>query len=117
MITVAAVRGDARWLGYSSQGEGRPNLDKRKPDLSAPSSFVETDDAHVVNGGTSTACALTAGALAALRQKWANVGPGEMKAVLINTARRTAGPDWNRQIGFGILNLPDAVQEAAEKYP
>ena len=46
VLTVGAVRTDTSWIGYSSEGPGpgRPPLNKlanQKPDLCAPSHYVE----------------------------------------------------------------------------
>jgi subtilisin family serine protease len=106
VLTVGAVRADTMWLGYSSQGPGQPRLAHDKPDLCAASQFCEDDDAHVFNTGTSTACALTAGVVAALRSNpgAAALTPAQLKDLLTCTARKTEGPGWNNRIGHGILD-------------
>lgn len=117
VLTVGAVRNDLLWLGYSAQGPGQPLLSEEKPDLCAPSQFHETDDAHMQNGGTSTACALAAGAIAALRSNptWdaGTVTPASLKQVLNSTARKVKGPDWHRRLGNGVLNARAAYDELA----
>ena len=111
VITAGAVRTDETWIGYSSQGPGPTALAIQKPDLCAPSQFCETNDAAVLNSGSSAACAMTAGVLAALRSNLAwdqfAVTPAAMKAALIASARKTMGPGWNERLGNGIL---DAAQ-------
>jgi subtilisin family serine protease len=121
VLTVGAVRSDAMWLGYSSQGPGQPNLGTQKPDLCAASQFGETDDAFTTNSGTSAACALTAGIVAALRSnpKW---GPNQvplavLKSILNKTARKTDGPLWNRRTGNGILDAQAAYDQLAIQFP
>ena len=71
VITAGAVLTNEMWAGYSSQGPGPSihGLASDKPDLCAPSNFRETTDAAVHNTGTSAACAVTAGIVAALRSK------------------------------------------------
>ena len=70
VLTVGAVRADGMWLGYSSQGPGA--LSQDKPDLCAASQFREDDDAAAVNTGTSAACAMAAGVVAAFRSQYPN---------------------------------------------
>jgi subtilisin family serine protease len=86
-----------------------------KPDVCAPSQFHETDDAYTTNGGTSAACALSAGVIAALRSnpKWnpTAVPPERLKKVLNETARKTDGPNWNNRLGNGILNAEAAFRK------
>jgi len=112
VMSVGAVRADTLWLGYSSQGPGQPLLAHDKPDLCAPSQFCETEDAHTVNRGTSAACALVAGVMAALRSKWnsAAVSPDRLRTVLNKYARKTDGLKWNNRFGNGILNAKDAFK-------
>jgi subtilisin family serine protease len=117
VITVGAVRTDEMWTGYSSQGPGPGTTSNKlahdKPDLCAPSNFCETLDAHVWNSGTSAACALTAGVVAALRSKAAwnqvNRSPAQMLAALTTGARKTQGPYWNQRLGNGILDVGGAM--------
>jgi len=114
VITVGAIRSDALWLGYSSQGPGQPAYGegaKKKPDLCAPSNFVEANDAATANGGTSAACALVAGVVAALRGNWATsvVSPLALKDILNSTATPIDGA-WNERTGHGILNARAAYE-------
>ncbi len=110
VITMSAVRSDATWLGFSSEGPGQPALDMCKPDLCAPSQFCEVDDAFLGNIGTSAATAVAAGVVAALREKWDSsaVDPGAMKQVLIDTARKIEGPAWNGRVGHGVIDAENA---------
>ena len=118
VLSVGAVRTDTLWLGYSSQGPGQVGFGARghdKPDLCAPSQFHETDDAYTTNGGTSAACALSGGVIAALRSNptWNStaVPPERLKKVLNETARKTNGPNWNNRLGNGILNAEAAFRK------
>ena len=115
VLTVGAVRSDTIWLGYSSQGPGQPAFGKkaeRKPDLCAPSNFLQDDDAATANGGTSTACALAAGVIAALRTRWKTLPPATMKAALNDTAT-PLGNGWNERTGHGVLNARGAYDRLA----
>jgi subtilisin family serine protease len=119
VLTAGAVLSDEMWLGYSSEGPGQLRLSLAKPDLCAPSNFCETQDAHVLNTGTSAACALTAGTVAALRSRWpgAVVPPQALKLLLTFTARQPEGGGWNRRLGNGILDAAAALQELTSRFP
>jgi hypothetical protein len=114
VLTVGAVRCDRLWLGYSGQGPGPAALGYAKPDLCAPSQFAEPGDAFKHNGGTSAACGLAAGAVAALRTRWDadEVPPTALRGFLAETASQpdATGARWNERYGFGILNCLAAAQ-------
>jgi hypothetical protein len=115
VITTGAVLADETWAGYSSQGPGPGvnGLAHDKPDLCAPSDFCETGDAAVRNSGTSAACAVTAGVVAALRSNraWSQtaVPPARLKQALTSGARLTHGPGWNGRFGYGILDADSTM--------
>ena len=109
---VAAVTIDQVLLGYSAQGPGTLDL-AQKPDLCVPSHFAGATRLDRVNTGTSTACALATGAIAALRSKRSieAITPQDMRALLCRTARlpeSAAGP-WNRDFGHGVLDAAAAL--------
>jgi hypothetical protein len=112
VLTVGAVRTDGLWLGYSSQGPGQPNLAVEKPDLCAPSQFSETGDAYAGNTGTSAACGIAAGVVAALRSGRGadRLSPDELRTLLRSSARRPPGAAWNGRFGHGILDAKCAVE-------
>ena len=112
VLTVAAVRGDETWLGYSSQGPADPNFGSIKPDLCAPSQFAAVGDWNRSFTGTSSACALTAGAVAARRSLVPPTAqaPSALRTHAVGTARKVvnqAGPDERR--GAGMINVADFV--------
>jgi hypothetical protein len=119
VLTVGAVRSDVMWLGYSSQGPGQPRLDQAKPDLCAPSQFRESDDAYMVNTGTSTSAALAAGVVAALRGKWdsSRVTPQQLKDILNRKARPGGGAGRDDRFGNGVLDAARAYDELESKFP
>lgn len=119
VLTIGAVRADAMWLGYSSQGPGQPRLSRYKPDLCAASQFRETDDAYTGNTGTSAASALATGVVAALRSRWdaTAFSPDELKMLLTMTARRNDGQAWNGRLGNGILDAAAAFDAATRRNP
>lgn len=115
VITAGAVLTNEMWAGYSSQGPGpdKNGLARDKPDFCAPSNFRETNDAAVSNTGTSAACAMTAGIVAALRSNpaWYQnyVPPARMLSALNQSARKTQGAGWNERLGHGILDASGAM--------
>jgi hypothetical protein len=121
VITAGAVRSDEMWLGYASEGPGPGRLANAKPDVCAPSNFCETIDGAAQNTGTSTSCGLTAGVVAALRSNpnWdpVRVPPKRLKQTLIDTARKTTGAGWERQLGHGILDAGHAAETLTSAFP
>jgi hypothetical protein len=106
VLTVGAVRADGFPLALSAQGPGRLYSMRYKPDLCAPSHFREADNAAELNTGTSAACGFAAGILTALRST--NAGrkrsPGELRAILRDTADKRGIMCWDPRLGFGIIN-------------
>ncbi len=123
VLTVGAVRADTMWLGYSSQGPGQPLLGSNKPDLCAASQFCENGDAFSINTGTSAACGMTGGILAALRSRWdsTTVSPGDLKTALNKTARKPRGLQWGNDLGYrlgnGILDARAAFDALKAQFP
>ena len=107
VLTVGAVRTDRNWLGFSSQGDGQPNLGLDKPDLCAPAEFADESDAHRVYGGTSAACGLAGGVVAALRAQRSQTALHPI--TLIGRLKASATPprpnEHRTRLGAGIINL------------
>lgn len=111
VMTVAAalVTNDDR-LGYSSQGPSIANMPQQKPDLTAYSHFVGSDayGVGVPDTGTSTACPVAAGCVAALRTRLpaSTCPPANLIAQFQTTARPRPGtsPGWNGDYGYGIID-------------
>lgn len=122
VLTVGAVRADDMWLGYSSQGPGQPFLGSAKPDLCLTSQFCEDDDGFTINTGTSAACGLAGGVLAALRSRWnaATVPPLLLQQILNQTARKPVNLPWSNRLahrlGNGILDLRAAFGVLSQYY-
>lgn len=103
VLSVGAVRVDGLPLGYSSQGPGMVAADK--PDLCAPSNFADDGDPGRINAGTSAACAVAAGVVAALRSPASMPPPTKVTpAMLIAALKAGGGGAWDQQLGSGILN-------------
>lgn len=99
---------DAR-VGYSSQGPSIAGMFQQKPDLTAYTHFSgsEAFGPGSPDSGTSAACPVAAGCIAALRTKISNtaVPPASLFAALRATARTVPGQTgWNGDYGFGIID-------------
>ena len=121
VTSVGAVRTDGAWVGASSQGPGPEDFSvdsvpPEKPDFCAPSWFVDNEHPELRSSGTSAAAAVTAGAMAALRDQagWhdtTTVDPNALRIALRLGARQTDQSGWNERTGTGILNLAGAMGE------
>jgi hypothetical protein len=108
VLSVSAVRCDQIWLGYSSQGPAPAVFASAKPDLCAPSQFAGPAEWARTYNGTSTACALTAGALAAARSYPATkmLTPSALRARAIATVSPLVHETVpNQRVGSGLLNI------------
>jgi subtilisin family serine protease len=107
--TVAAVTHTGNLLGYSS--EGPAGLFAQKPDLAGTSHFVGSG-VFPEDAGTSAACPVVAGVVAALRSKPSarSLAPGVIKQAILTSAVQPPGvsPGWNGQTGFGVVNAAAA---------
>lgn len=113
VITVGAASIREGWMGYSAQGP-LSWADARKPDLCAPSQFREEFDSARLNTGTSTAAALAAGVVAAIRSNhqvnWGPIAlpPPRLKEAMIAAARGQGGI-WNGRTGHGMLDAGSLI--------
>jgi subtilisin family serine protease len=110
-ISVAGVDVQRRRVGYSSQGPGR--LTAQKPDLSGYTHF-KGSGVYDADGGTSAACPVVAGLVAAVRSKHpaAKVTPAQLRALLYKTADDLGGTGFDYDYGWGVPNagvLADAL--------
>lgn len=109
-ISVAAVTVHDDLLGYSSEGPGA--LHPQKPDLAGSSHFLGSGINGRPDTGTSAACPVVAGVVAALRAKPSarTISPLRLKSALLQSARQTTVPvSWNAQTGWGILDAQAAL--------
>jgi subtilisin family serine protease len=109
VITVAGVTTERRRVGYSSQGPGIKGMAHAKPDVSAYTHFLgsEAFGPGSADGGTSAACPVTAGSIAALRTKLppSVLPPRYMSRELRVDATKKGGSatGWNKNYGYGII--------------
>lgn len=104
VVTVGAVTVNDDLLGYSSQGPG--GLAGNKPDLCAFSHFEAAGFVPSLHSGTSAACPVVSGVVAAIRShsNGPSMKPHEVKAKLVSTAT-PVGQVPNNDYGHGILNV------------
>jgi hypothetical protein len=108
VLSVGAVRSDKIWLGYSSQGPTPASFASVKPDLCAPSQFAGPADWGRAYTGTSTACALTTGAMAAARSFPATktLSPAELLTRAIAKAKLPISETApNQRVGSGLIDI------------
>jgi hypothetical protein len=114
-ITVGAITDGENMTDFSSWG---PTDDGRvKPDLVAKGyAHSPSDDTlYETQVGTSTAAAVVAGSAMLLIEEYTNVFAtqptnGELKALLLHTAKDLGNPGPDAVYGFGLLNTQEAVE-------
>ena len=111
VLTVAGCDINDLRVGYSSQGPSIAGMPQEKPDLTAYTHFLgsEYGGAGTPDTGTSAACPVASGCVAALRTKLAPSvePPAQLFARLRSGARQPAGMPiaaWNRDYGWGIID-------------
>ncbi|AWN45374.1 hypothetical protein DK419_02780 [Methylobacterium terrae] len=107
VITVAGVTTGGRRAGYSSQGPGIPGMVYAKPDLSSYTHFLgsEACGPGTADDGTSAACPVAAGCVAAIRTRVPPtiLGPRDLARELKSDTSSRSAAGWNRNLGYGIL--------------
>jgi subtilisin family serine protease len=118
VLTVAGCDIHGMRAGFSSQGPSIPGMAPQKPDLMAYTHFLGSALAHdsKPDTGTSAACPVAAGCVAALRSSPkfdpVTVPPAQLFERLRATAERPAGklaPDWDGDQGWGIISPLNAA--------
>jgi hypothetical protein len=111
VMSVAGVDTNRKRVGYSSQGPGR--LTAKKPDFASFTHFLgsEAFGAGSPDSGTSAACPVAAGVVAALRTKTssAKMTPLQMRSLVAKTATDAGSPGFDFDFGSGILNVNDLI--------
>lgn len=116
VLTLAGCDTNDLRVGYSSQGPSIQGMFQNKPDVTSYTHFLgsEAFGTGSPDSGTSTACPVAAGCIAAIRTKVspATTPPSALFNQLRATARQVHGPaGWNRDYGHGILD-PDATAQS-----
>jgi subtilisin family serine protease len=118
VLTVAGCDVTDRRVRYSSQGPSIAGMYQQKPDLTAYTEFLGSRafGPQEPDIGTSAACPIAAGCIAALRTNTAICGPQALSpanliAQLRGTARQVGGArGWNQDYGHGIIDPIAAAQ-------
>lgn len=109
VLCVGGVDTNDQWVGYSSTGPAIPGMDLEKPDVTAYTHFLGSRSfgADAPDAGTSAACPVAAGCVAALRTgtDQSSTSPGRMLDTLERTAHRPSGQAyWDDELGNGIID-------------
>jgi len=116
VLTVAGCDTTDAIVGYSSQGPSIAGMTPQKPDLTGYTHFLgsEAFGPGTPDTGTSAACPVVAGCLAALRTKIAfSATPPTSLFSQLNATARTVPPQtaWQVDFGHGIID-PDAAAKS-----
>jgi subtilisin family serine protease len=114
VLSVAGIDTKGRHIGYSSEGPGR--LAAEKPDISAYTEFTGSMVYGPADGGTSAACPVAAGVVAAVRSKYsaAKVSPAKLRSLIRKTADDLGGSGYDQTYGWGAID-PRPLAEALAK--
>lgn len=114
VISVAGVDTGRNLVGYSTHGPGA--LAHDKPDLAGYTHFLGSEAFGTArpDSGTSAACPVAAGVVAALRSAFPYAAgnpkrtPASLRAYLQQTAIKVGGASgWNQQTGHGIIDCSE----------
>ncbi|AWB19712.1 hypothetical protein DA075_01155 [Methylobacterium currus] len=104
-VTGATLRG--RRTDDASQGPGIPGMVYAKPDLASYTDFLgsEAGGSGKADAGTSAACPVAAGCVAALRTRLphAALNPRDLTVALQADARRRGPSSWHHSLGYGVM--------------
>lgn len=120
VLSVGGVDTAGRRVGYSSQGPGR--LADRKPDICSYTHFLGSTafGPDEPDTGTSTACPVLAGVIAAFRTRWPAtvLPPARLRELIQRTAADRGGAGFDHDHGYGIAEpraLLAELQKAAAR--
>jgi subtilisin family serine protease len=107
VLCVAGVDVKKARVGYSSQGPGR--LTAKKPDFATYTHFSgsEAFGAGSADSGTSAACPVAAGVIAAIRTKYPStkLSPLQLRSLISKTAEDLGGVGFDLNHGWGLLDV------------
>jgi subtilisin family serine protease len=103
VLSIAGIDTKKRRVGYSSQGPGR--LSAAKPDVSTYTHFTGSG-VYPQDGGTSAACPVAAGVVAAIRTRHSasQLSPAELRTLIAKTAADLGGTGFDDDFGWGALD-------------
>ncbi|MCF4128501.1 S8/S53 family peptidase [Methylobacterium sp. SyP6R] len=104
-VTGATLRG--RRTAYASEGPGIPGMVYAKPDLASYTDFLgsEAGGPGEADAGTSAACPVAAGCVAALRTRVPHrvLNPRDLTVALRADALRRGPSSWHQSLGYGVI--------------
>ncbi|MEW9529323.1 S8 family serine peptidase [Microbispora sp. NPDC049125] len=110
-LSVAGVDTQGERVGYSSQGPGR--LSVRKPDISAFTHFAGSGafGADEPDSGTSAACPVAAGLVAAVRTRWpsSTLSASQLRTLLRRTADDRSHVGYDYDYGYGVVDAAGII--------
>lgn len=104
VLCVGGVTIKKSSLGYSSLGPGR--LSKNKPDICAYTHFEGSGIDDFADNGTSAACPVAAGVVAAIRtiHSPSDITPSQLRNIIRKNADDLGKRGFDYQYGFGLIN-------------
>ncbi|WP_079062025.1 S8 family peptidase [Streptomyces griseoruber] len=119
VLSIAGADVKGQRVGYSSQGPGR--LDRRKPDVCSYTHFLGSQalGAGKPDNGTSAACPVAAGVVAALRTAWpsSQVSPEQMRQMIQRAASDPTGSGFSDDYGYGVINVRGILDSLQRRRP
>lgn len=107
VLTVAGCDINKNIAGFSSQGPGISGLAAQKPDITAFTHFLgsKVKSGSHPDTGTSTACPLVAGTIAAIRSKasFEKIVPLKLFDEIRESAEGAPTAGWTKDFGHGII--------------
>ncbi|MDC0834729.1 S8 family serine peptidase [Geitlerinema sp. CS-897] len=107
VLCIAGIDINKSRVGYSSQGPGR--LDSKKPDLCAYTHFSgsEAFGAGSPDSGTSAACPVAAGVVAAIRsfKSPTDLPPTQLRELLRRTTEDLGATGFDYNHGYGAIDV------------
>ncbi|MFI9509204.1 S8 family peptidase [Nocardia sp. NPDC052566] len=120
VLSIGGVDTAGARVGYSSQGPGR--LSAQKPDVCAYTHFLGSTafGATEPDTGTSAACPVAAGVIAAVRTEWPATAlpPARLRDLLRRTATDRGDAGFDYDYGYGTIDtaaLLDGLRGAANR--
>lgn len=106
VLSVGGIDTTDERVGYSSQGPGR--ISAEKPDICSYTHFLgsEAFGSGEPDSGTSAACPVAAGVVAAVRGRYSSgqISPLQLRALLKRTAVDLGGVGFDYDYGWGALS-------------
>ena len=103
VLTIAGIDTTKERVGYASQGPGR--LSASKPDIASYTHFIGSG-VYPEDGGTSAACPVAAGVVAAIRSRYktSDLTPAQLRSLIQKTADDLSRAGFDYDIGWGALD-------------